>query len=79
VDDQAAGVALTVGGELDKLAENVAIGRNFAGVHWRSDSQAGLELGERFAIQFLCEMKMCSRETFHGFSLTKFDGSTVTV
>jgi membrane-associated phospholipid phosphatase len=73
------GPDLTVGGELDKLAENIAISRNFAGVHWRSDGQGGLELGERFAIQFLCEMKLCSRETFQGFSLTKFDGSTITV
>ena len=73
------GPDLTVGGELDKLAENISIGRNFAGVHWRSDGQAGMDLGEAFAIQFLREMKMCSRELFHGFSLTKFDGSTITI
>ncbi len=29
------GPSLTVGGELNKLASNVAIGRNIAGVHWR--------------------------------------------
>jgi membrane-associated phospholipid phosphatase len=73
------GPDLTVLGELDKLAENIAIGRNFAGVHWRSDAQAGLELGEAYAIQYLREMKMCSRELFHGFSLTRFDGATMTV
>ena len=28
---------LTVGGELNKLAANVALGRNFAGIHYRSD------------------------------------------
>jgi len=28
---------LTVGGELNKIASNVALGRNTAGVHWRSD------------------------------------------
>ncbi|MCP4967121.1 MAG: vanadium-dependent haloperoxidase, partial [bacterium] len=32
------GEPLRVGGELDKLASNVALGRDFAGVHWRSDS-----------------------------------------
>jgi hypothetical protein len=69
------GPDLTVGGELDKLAENVAIGRNWAGVHWRSDGIAGLRFGEAFAINFLREMKMTSRELFNGFSLTKFDGT----
>src|SRR5262249_53063887 len=33
------GGKLTVGGELNKIAANVAIGRNMAGVHWRSDYQ----------------------------------------
>lgn len=28
---------LTIAGELNKLASNVSLGRNFAGVHWRSD------------------------------------------
>jgi hypothetical protein len=73
------GPDLTVGGELDKLAENVAFGRNYAGVHWRSDAHAGLELGETFAIQYMREMKMCSREQFHGFSLTRFDGTIITI
>jgi membrane-associated phospholipid phosphatase len=73
------GPDLTVGGELDKLAENIAIGRNFAGVHWRSDGLAGLRLGETFAIQFLREMKMTSRELFNGFTLTTFDGAQITV
>ena len=73
------GPDLTVGGELDKLAENIAIGRNFAGVHWRSDGMGGLELGERFAIHLLREMRMCSREMFQGFSLKTFDGRTITV
>jgi membrane-associated phospholipid phosphatase len=73
------GPDLTVGGELDKLAENIAIARNFAGVHWRSDGIGGLQLGEAFAINFLREMKMTSRELFNGFSLTKFDGTQITV
>ena len=37
---------LTVGGELNKLDSNIAIGRNFAGVHWRSDYSESLRLGE---------------------------------
>jgi hypothetical protein len=31
---------ITVGGELNKLANNVALGRDMAGVHWRSDARA---------------------------------------
>jgi membrane-associated phospholipid phosphatase len=73
------GPGLTVGGELDKLAENVAYGRNFAGVHTRSDAAHGLLLGEQFALRFLRETKLTMREFFHGFSLTKFDGTSVTV
>src|SRR5438105_2063203 len=36
------GPALTVRGEIEKLAFNVAFGRNFAGIHWRSDSTGGV-------------------------------------
>jgi hypothetical protein len=38
--------SLTVEGELNKLASNVAHGRNIAGVHWRSDAYWSLRLGE---------------------------------
>ena len=70
---------LTVGTELNKLASNVALGRNIAGVHWRSDGTESLKLGEQIAINLLREHRTCYNEVFGGFSLTKFDGSTVTV
>jgi hypothetical protein len=73
------GPALTVGGELNKLAANVALGRNVAGVHWRSDGEASLRLGEEIAIRYLAEQRACFNEDFGGFSLTRFDGTTVTV
>lgn len=73
------GPDLTVGAELDKLAENVAFGRNYAGIHSRADATQGLRLGEAFAIQYLREMKLTTREFFNGFNLTKFDGTHVTV
>ncbi len=73
------GPPLTVGGELDKLAENIAIGRDFAGVHWRSDAAAGIRLGEEFAIRYLQEMKLTSNDFFTGFSLSKFDGTQITI
>ncbi len=46
---------LTVGGELDKLAANIGLARNFAGVHWRSDYTESVRLGERIAYAFLQE------------------------
>ena len=70
---------LTVGGELNKIASNVANGRNIAGVHWRSDANASLQLGEQIAIGILRDQRACYNEVFGGFSLTKFDGTTVTV
>ena len=70
---------LTVGGELNKIASNVAIGRNTAGVHWRSDGNESLKLGEQIAIGILRDQRSCYNEVFDGFSLTKFDGTTVTV
>lgn len=73
------GDTLTVGGELNKIASNVANGRNMAGVHWRSDASESLKLGETIAISILQDQKSCYNEQFGGFSLTKFDGTTVTV
>ena len=71
-------VPLTVGGELDKLAENISIGRNFAGIHWRTDMTEGMRLGEEVALGILEEQKATYAE--HGtFTLTRFDGSVVTI
>jgi hypothetical protein len=70
---------ITVGGELNKIAANVALGRNTAGVHWRSDATESLKLGEAIAIGILRDQRACYNEVFNGFSLTKFDGTTVTV
>src|SRR5262249_6594207 len=74
-----AGPPLTVGGELNKLASNVAIGRNIAGVHWRSDATESLKLGELVATRILQDHRPCFNENFTGFTFTAFDGSTVTV
>ncbi|HEV2746447.1 MAG TPA: vanadium-dependent haloperoxidase [Allosphingosinicella sp.] len=47
---------LTVEGELNKLAANIAIGRNAAGVHYRTDYTKSLVLGEAVAVALLQEM-----------------------
>lgn len=70
---------LKVGDELNKLAGNVALGRDTAGVHWRSDGIEGLKLGEQVAISLLRDYRKSFNENFAGFSLTKFDGTTVTI
>ncbi len=73
------GATLTVGGELNKLASNIATGRNIAGVHWRSDGVEALRLGEAVAIRLLKEQRATLNESFGGFSLTRFDGTRVTI
>jgi membrane-associated phospholipid phosphatase len=73
------GPALTVGGELNKLAANIAIGRNIAGVHWRSDGLEGNNLGEAVAISILRDLRKIYNEDFTGFSITKFDGNMITI
>ncbi len=70
---------LTVGGELNKLASNVALGRDAAGVHWRSDGTEGLKLGEAVAVSILKDFQNCFNEEFDGFALTKFDGTSIEI
>ena len=70
---------LTVGGELNKLAGNIALFRNAAGVHWRSDYTESLPLGEKVAIGLLQEMSLTFNEDDAFFQLTKFDGTTIRI
>lgn len=73
------GKPLTVGGELNKLAMDIAFARNFGGVHWRSDTEQGLYLGEAVAIRVMQDLKPLYTEPFKGFTFTKFDGQKITV
>jgi PAP2 superfamily len=73
------GPALTVGGELNKLASNIALGRDTAGVHWRSDGIEGIKLGETVALGILRDLRATYHEDFQGFSLTTFDGTMITM
>ncbi len=70
---------ITVGGELNKLANNVALGRDMAGVHWRSDANQALLLGEKVAISILRDQRHTYNEPFSGFTFTRFDGVPITV
>lgn len=73
------GAALTVGGELNKLANNIALGRDWAGVHYRSDGVDGLFVGEQQAIGMLADYSRTYNEMFDGFSLTKYDGTPIQI
>src|SRR5207244_11583830 len=70
---------ITLTGELNKLASNIAQARNIAGVHWRSDATQSMLLGEAVTISILRDQKRCYNESFGGFSFTKFDGTVITV
>ena len=72
---------LTIVGELNKLASNAALGRNFAGVHFRSDGDQGLAIGEQIAIQYL-ESKLqeyALKSALNSFTLEKFDGTIIEI
>ncbi|MBI1382463.1 MAG: phosphoesterase [Planctomycetaceae bacterium] len=63
---------LTIEGELNKLASNVAMGRSMGGVHWRTDNSRSLVLGEAIAAQILADITVDSAEhpefTFRTFA-----------
>jgi len=68
---------LTVNAELNKLASNIAIGRNMAGVHYRSDGDIGLLVGEKVAIEFMKDLRAQQNEAVGSFVIEKFDGTTL--
>jgi membrane-associated phospholipid phosphatase len=71
---------LTVGGELDKFASNVALGRDFCGVHYRSDGIEGIRLGEQVAIAYLQDRaSLYHEEGFGGFKFTTYDGIRIQI
>jgi hypothetical protein len=71
---------ITVNGEINKLASNIGQARNIAGIHWRSDSDWGLRLGEAVALSILSDQSNnYAGEDFEAFTITKFDGTTVSV
>jgi hypothetical protein len=74
-----AGEPLTLGHEIDKLASNIAFGRDAARVHYRSDSANGLRAGESIGIALLCDRSVLYRERFDGFVLRRRDGTTITI
>ncbi len=70
---------LTIHGELNKLASNMSIGRNIAGVHYRSDGDNGLLLGEKIAIQWFKDHRDTQHETITEITIIGFDGTEIKV
>ncbi len=70
---------MTVNGELHKLAHNISFGHGIhAGIHWRSDTDYSILLGEAVALSFLQDQAFTYRENF-AVNLTKLDGTSVTI
>jgi len=70
---------LTVNGELNKLASNISFGHGIlAGIHWRSDTDTSIQLGEAVALSYLRDRAKTYNEKF-SVSLTKVDGTTETI
>jgi len=70
---------LTVNGELNKLGHNVSFGHGIhTGIHWRSDTDNSLLLGEAVALSFLKDRAKTYNEPFT-VTLNKFDGTTATI
>ena len=69
---------LTLVGELDKLAANIAIARNIAGVHYYTDYYESLRLGERIAVSILEEQMSMYGEAV-SMRFTSFDDDEIRV
>ena len=69
---------LSIQGELDKLAANISIGRNFAGVHYYTDYYESLRMGERVAVSMLQEQMLTYREPV-SMRFTSFDSDRIMI
>ena len=71
--------SLTVNGELRKLASNISFGHGtHAGIHWRSDTETSIQLGEAVALSYLRDRARTYNEHF-SISLRKLDGTMATI
>lgn len=75
----AIGDTLTLSGELNKFASNTALGRDWAGYHYRSDGHEGILLGEQIAIKFLQEWINRYPESNSGFSFKGYLGNDIVI
>ena len=73
---------LSITGELDKLAFNSAIGRNYVGQHFRTEAETSLRFGEEIAISFLkqrvCETSL-SDDTYGSIRIDLFNRTRIRI
>ncbi len=69
---------VTTQGELNKLAANISIGRNFGGVHYYTDYYESLRMGERLAVSILQEQMLTYREPVF-MRFTSFDDDRILI
>jgi hypothetical protein len=70
---------MTVNGELHKLAHNISFGHGIhAGIHWRSDTDYSILLGEAVALKFLRDQAFTYQENID-ITLTTLDGTPITI
>ncbi|MEM1374181.1 MAG: vanadium-dependent haloperoxidase [Pseudomonadota bacterium] len=79
IKDKVPACPLTLEGELNKLAANISIGRNMAGVHYFSDYYDSLRMGEKIAIGMLEEQALCYPTDEFVLSVPTFDGNLVRI
>jgi len=64
---------------LNKIAHNISFGHGIhAGIHWRSDTDTSIQLGEAVALSFLRDRAHTYNENF-SVNLTKLDGTIATI
>lgn len=69
---------LTIGGEINKLASNITLGRDWAGVHYRSDGTEGMLLGEEIGIAVLKDWRDAHPKQ-PMLTLKKFNGEEIEI
>lgn len=70
---------LTLEGELNKLAANISIGRNMAGVHYFTDYYDSARMGEEIAIGILRDQALTYPLDKFQVTLPKFDGTCIAI
>lgn len=76
---------MTVATEINKIASNIVLGRDWAGVHYRADGIKGMELGEEVAMKYMgdllsvCPENKLPENTPPAISFRKFNGETAII
>ena len=79
LEERALDAPLTLEGELNKLAANISIGRNMAGVHYYSDYYDSLRMGEQIALGILEEQALTYPTDPFVLTVPTFDGPVVRI